>query len=86
MTAAGSGKVLCATRKNLTMADHDNMRIALESKCAGSLVTLALLPRMSLLQSVKSQHDHKALDWIPWRRLKCAAAVRDQRGASSKDQ
>ena len=53
-----------------------------EKKCSGTLVTLASLPSMTLLNQVKAQADSKSWDWIPWKKLlseKMAAAMRGRR-------
>ena len=66
--------------KTLTVVDRDEMRRDLEKKYTGVLVTLASLPSMSLLHTVKAQTDGKAWDWIPWKRLlseKAAIAVKE---------
>ena len=53
----------------ITVAERDAMRRSLENKCAGTLVTLAALHSIPLLQRVKAQQDSKAWDWISWKRL-----------------
>ena len=64
------------------MARRDFLKRNLEKKCSGTLVTLASLPSMTLLNQVKAQADSKSWDWIPWKKLlteKMAAAMRGRR-------
>ncbi|CAJ1458009.1 unnamed protein product, partial [Effrenium voratum] len=79
---------LTAQSKVLTVADRDSLRKALEKKCSGTLVTLASLPSVPLLNRVKAQHDSKAWDWIPWKKLlseQAATAVKGRRKAEPRD-
>ena len=75
---------LCATPqagKVLTVADRDRLRRELEKKYAGCLVELETLPAMNFLSMVKNQHDNKAWDWVPWKKVlseKVASAVKER--------
>eukprot|EP00435_Cladocopium_sp_Y103_P069545 s709_g33.t1 len=55
--------------KALTVADRDRLRRELEKKYSGCLVDLETLPAMSFLNTVKNQHDNKAWDWVPWKKV-----------------
>ena len=84
----GLAGVLVGHSKTLTVVDRDEMRRDLEKKYTGVLVTMASLPSMSLLHTVKAQVDGKAWDWIPWKRLlseKAAMAVKERRPRGVQD-
>ena len=84
----GLAGALVGHSKTLTVVDRDEMRRELEKRYTGVLVTLASLPSMSLLHTVKAQTDGKAWDWIPWKRLlseKAAIAVKERRPKGVQD-
>ena len=79
----GSG-LLLGSNKGLTVADRDQLRRALEAKYTGCVVDLESLPSMPFLNIVKTQHDNKAWDWLPWKKVlseKVASALKDKKPA-----
>jgi hypothetical protein len=57
---------------------------ALEAKYTGCVVDLESLPSMPFLNIVKTQHDNKAWDWLPWKKVlseKVASALKDKKPA-----
>jgi hypothetical protein len=79
----GSG-LLLGSNKGLTVADRDQLRRALEAKYTGCVVDLESLPSMPFLNIVKTQHDNKAWDWLPWKKVlseKVASALKGKKPA-----
>lgn len=86
--AAGVASAGACRAKNLNVLDRGVMRRALETKSSRILVTVATLPSMPLLNSIKAQQDSKAFDCVPWRKLlseKGATSVKDRKGEQAKD-
>lgn len=68
--------------KSLTVADHDVLKRQLEKKYTGCVVELESLPAMGLLNAVKWQHDNKAWDWLPGKKVlseKLASSIKERR-------
>ena len=83
--SGGLTGALVGQGRTITVADRDAMRRSLENKCTGTLVRLATLPSISLLQRVEAQQDSKAWDWICWKRLLSEKAVTAMKGRRKTD-
>ena len=76
----GVGDPSACVGHRLNVSQRDRMRRDLESKYTGLYVTESTLPSMPFLQTIQTQANQKAGEWLPWRKVLSERATLDARG------
>ena len=70
----GVGDPSACVGHSLNVSQRDKMRRDLESKYTGLYVTESTLPSMPFLQTIQTQANQKAWEWLPWRKVRSERA------------